>query len=158
MNYLEELMNRSVILWQSLFETNGLWEKELSVEIDSILFTGKTNEKFARQRTQKGAAYEGAVHDNQPRRENGILGEKLLLNGWEEERALSLMKAKTQRVAEHLLRNLQRAETVNVAGAFSAVEHENVWDVNRMKMADPASWSGYFERDARRYDGGYELM
>ena len=61
MNYLEELMNRSVILWQSLFETNGLWEKELSVEINPILFTGKTNEKFAWQRVQKGAAYEGAV-------------------------------------------------------------------------------------------------
>ena len=158
MNYLEELMNRSVILWQSLFETNGLWEKELSVEINPILFTGKTNEKFARQRTQKGAAYEGAVRENQAQRENGILGEKLLLNGWEEERALSLMKAKTQRVAEHLLRNLQRAETVNVAGAFPVAEHENVWGANQTKMAGPASWSEYFERDARRYDGGYELM
>ena len=159
MNYLEELINRSMILWQSLFGETGLQEKELSVEINPILFVKKTDKKYEQPQKQGGAAYEGTKTLNLLQETENAQKGNHFLNMREEMDPLRFENVQTRiTLAKNLMQNLRRIETANVAGAYLPVEHGNEGTPDLLQMADPVSWSEYFERDARRYDGGYELM
>lgn len=167
MNYTQALIRQSIALWQALFGEEQWDDSALTLSTRQGLPAAEHTEHGARREMLQETAQRkhgehvfAAASDEKsaPQEALQVLQGIRYREPAAEEGAGSSEYVQGQDPARQLLHALHRAETANAVGTSRAAEHGADATLDRQQMAGPASWSDYFERDARRYDGGYELM
>ena len=170
MTYWRALEERSRILWQTLFRQSTLIEQSVPVYINT-------------RSAPKGAEGEGQAENTAAAVWARPAARKETLEDVEERTLPDLLRAGTERVestfgyrvpgggnaftpasgdgAAQLLKKLRQIERSSAPPArqdsYAAAEKEN--ERGRLTAeVEMADWSAWLERDARRYDGGFELM
>ena len=177
MTYWRALEERSRILWQTLFRQSTLIEQSVPVYINTRSAPkGAEGEGLAALQPPAQENTAAAVWARPAAR-------KETLEDVEERTLPDLLRAGTERVestfgyrvpgggnaftpasgdgAAQLLKKLRQIERSSAPPArqdsYAAAEKEN--ERGRLTAeVEMADWSAWLERDARRYDGGFELM
>ena len=193
MNYLEEIKNRSIFLWNALFDAQNRAHQAQPVYIDRAPVAVKTTGAQKPENTEEmhAAALQVQAGGTQGRVLRGIeeaeqvakqIAERTVQTEEKEQgreidaaqqesiwylhdaesktEATLTARGFTENPAQVLLEQVHAASLYGNAGKSmpNTARAETANTVQPMRDVESAAWSSYFERDARRYDGAYELM